>query len=85
MTVTIELPPEIEARLRQRTEQSGQNVSGFVLDAIQEKISRVRTFDEVCAPFATAVAASGITDAEFDALVESARDEAWQARRERGT
>jgi hypothetical protein len=78
MTVTIDLPPELEQVLRQQAARKNQDVTTFVLQAVQEKIARGRTFDEICAPFAEAVAASGISDEEFDRLFEEAREEVWQ-------
>lgn len=50
MTVTIDLPPELENNLHQQATRSGQDVKTFVLQAVQEKIARARTFDEICAP-----------------------------------
>jgi predicted transcriptional regulator len=78
MTVTIDLPPELEQILRQQAARKNQDVTTFVLQAVQEKIARGQTFDEICAPFAAAVTASGISDEEFDRLVEEAREEVWQ-------
>jgi hypothetical protein len=78
MTVTIDLPPELEKTVRQYASRSGQDVSAFVLKAVQEKIARARTFEEICAPFAEAVAATGISDDEFDRFFEEVREEAWQ-------
>jgi len=78
MTLTIYLPPDLEQKLRQQAARSGQDVSTFVLQAVQEKIARTRTFDEVCAPFAQAVEASGISDEEFDRFFEEVREEVWQ-------
>ena len=77
MTVTIDLPPELERVLRQHTARSGQDLSAFVLQAVQEKIARARTFDEVCAPFAAAVEATGMSDEEFDRFFEGVREEVW--------
>jgi hypothetical protein len=70
--------PELEERLRQQAARSGQAVSAFVLRAVEEKIARSRTFDEICAPFARAVEATGMTDEEFDRFFEEARDEVWK-------
>jgi predicted transcriptional regulator len=78
MTLTIDLPPDLEQKLRQQAARSGQDVSAFVLQAVQEKIARARTFAEVCAPFARAVEASGISDEEFDRFFEEVREEVWQ-------
>jgi predicted transcriptional regulator len=78
MTLTIDLPPDLEKTVRQHAARSGQDVSAFVLQAVQEKITRARTFDEICAPFAQAVEATGITDEEFDRFFEEVREEVWQ-------
>ncbi len=78
MTLTIDLPPELEKTVRQHAARSGQDVTAFVLQALEEKIARARTFDEVCAPFARAVEATGITDDEFDRFFEEVREEVWQ-------
>jgi hypothetical protein len=78
MTVTIDLPPELEQTLRQHAARKKQDVAAFVLQAVQEKIARGQTFDEICAPFAEAVAASGISDEEFDRFFEEVREEVWQ-------
>jgi hypothetical protein len=78
MTMTIDLPAELERALRQHTARSGQDVSSFILQAVQEKIARARTFDEVCAPFAQAVQDTGITDEEFDRFFEEVREDVWQ-------
>ena len=78
MSVTIDLPPELEKTVRQHAARSGQDVSAFVLQAVQEKIAKARTFDEICAPFAQAVAATGLSDEEFNRFFEEAREEVWR-------
>lgn len=83
MTVTINLPPELENTLRQQAARSGLEVSAFVLDAVKEKLAKARTLDEVCAPFAHAVAAAGANDQEFDDFFEQARDEVWQEKQDK--
>jgi hypothetical protein len=45
---------------------------------VNEKLAKARTFDEICAPFAQAVAATGISDEELESVFEEARVEAWQ-------
>ena len=75
MTLTIDLPPELEQALRLQATRSGEDLSVFVVHAIKEKIARARTFDEVCAPFARAIETSGMSEEEFDRFFEDARDE----------
>jgi hypothetical protein len=83
MTMTIDLSPELESAVRKQAARNGQDVGAFVLQAVQEKIARARSFDEICAPFARAVEASGITDDEFDCFFEEAREEVWQEKQGR--
>jgi predicted transcriptional regulator len=77
MTVTIHLPPDLEQALRLQAAQTGQDVDAYVLQAVREKIARARTFEDVCAPFAQAVDASGMSDEEFDRFFETARQTVW--------
>jgi len=78
MTLTIDLPPELEETLRLQAAQSGQDLGTFVVEAVREKIARASPFQEVCAPFAQAVEASGTTDEEFVRFFEERREEVWR-------
>ena len=49
-----------------------------MLQAVQEKMAKARTFDEICAPFVQAVEASGINDEDFDRFFEEVREEVWR-------
>lgn len=80
MSVTIEFPKELEATLRERLSQDRQDVDAFVVEAVREKLSRSRTIDDICAPFANAVLDSGISDSEFDTLFRDAREETFRTK-----
>lgn len=82
MTLTIDLPSDLERTVRQQAARCGQDVNGYVLQAVQEKVAKARTIAEICQPFAAAVAATGISDQEFDEFFEQARNEVWQEKRE---
>ncbi len=73
MTLTIDLPPDLVKDLQEQAGRSGQDLHAFVVQALQEKIARGRTFDEVCAPFVRAVEATGISEAEYDRFFEEVR------------
>jgi len=83
MPLTIDLPAELEKNVRQQAAKAGQDVTAFVLQAVNEKLAKARTFDEICAPFAQAVAATGISDDEFDRFFEETRDEVWRERQDK--
>ncbi len=78
MTLTLELPPDLEKTVRAQAAKNGQDVGAFILQAVNEKLAKARTFDDICAPFADAVVASGMRDDELDRLFEEAREEVWQ-------
>ena len=78
MTVTIDLPAEVERDVRQQAAKNGQDVGAFILQAVKERIAKTRSFDEVCAAFAHAVATSGVDDQEFDRFFEEVRQDVWQ-------
>jgi hypothetical protein len=83
MTLTLDLPSELETALRQHAAESGQDVSAFVLQAVREKIAKARTFDEVCSPFAAAVEAACMSDEEFDRFFQEVREEVWQEKQDK--
>jgi predicted transcriptional regulator len=80
MSVTINLPPELEESVRELAARSGRDVSAFVVRAVEEKIARERTFEEICAPFAEAVQAAGMIDEDFDRFFNEVREEVWRER-----
>ncbi len=75
MTLTIDLPAELEEKLRFQAARSGQDQGAYVVQAVREKIARTSPFQEICAPFAQAVEASGVTDEELDRFFEARREE----------
>ena len=86
MTITLELLPDTQRKLETLATKSGQDVPGFVQGLIEEKIQNTNganpyagmTLDEVAAPLREDFKASGMTEVEFDALIEEVREEVWQ-------
>lgn len=78
MSVILEISPDLDEAVRQQAAKNGQDVNAFILKAVNEKLTKACSFDEVCTPFAEAVAATGITEDEFDHFFEEARDEVWR-------
>lgn len=78
MTLSIDLPVDLEKSVRQQAARRGQDVTTFVLQAVEEKVAKARTLEEISRPFADAVAATGMTDQELDDFFEEARNEVWQ-------
>ena len=80
MTLSISLPPDAEARLRERASATGQDVAEYVRQLINRELEAPLSLVEAAEPFARAVDAAGVTEEEFTAVIVQARDE---ARRER--
>jgi hypothetical protein len=73
----IPLPPDVEARLRERAKARGEDVSALAARLLEDALSTA-TVDELLAPFRRQVADSGISDDELDRLGEELRDEVWR-------
>jgi hypothetical protein len=91
MYLTLQLPPETEAKLQQIAARSGLSVERFVQLLVEKEIQggngtssppsppRISTaFDEALAPFRQEVAASGMTDDELLQFFEEVREEVWR-------
>jgi hypothetical protein len=74
MVLQIPLPPELEAKLRERAKARGEDVSAVAARLLEDALGTA-TVDELLAPFRRQVADSGITDDELDRLGEEFRDE----------
>jgi len=76
MTVTIDLSPDEERRLRERVERLGQDLTGYVRRLIREDLETPapggRTFAEILAPVHDDARRDGVTEEERDALLEEA-------------
>ncbi|MEJ7708587.1 MAG: hypothetical protein WKF84_01715 [Pyrinomonadaceae bacterium] len=81
MTITIDIAPEKEKKLEERAKSSGQSdVAEYVQKLIDKDLELSPSLRELFAPVREDIKASGMTDAELDALLEKAREEAWQER-----
>jgi hypothetical protein len=77
MTLSISITPEAEARLRERAAACGQPLDVYAARVLEQAVT-APTLDELLAPARRQVAATGMTDREFDDLVNELRDEVWR-------
>lgn len=82
MTLTISLPPHLEAKLRDRASASGQTPADYVSRLVEQAVARP-TLDEVLAPFRRQVDESGMSDEQIDEFFQGLREKAYQERRGR--
>jgi plasmid stability protein len=67
MTLTLTLPPDVEAKLRQRAAELQQSPDEYASRVLAQAVT-ARTVDEILAPFRKQVAESGMSDEELDAF-----------------
>jgi hypothetical protein len=88
MTITIDLPPDVEESVKTQAAKEGLTLEDYVKSLVQEGTKRrdridllaEKFFDEILAPFRRNVEDSGMSDEELDDLVSTARKEASRAR-----
>lgn len=72
MTLTIELAPELEARLKKRALANGYNeVSDYARKILEDDTDKIKTLDEIFAPFREHT--EQISEAEVDGIIKEAR------------
>ena len=83
MTLTIQLPEAVEKRLAEQAAKDGKTPEALAGELIEKAVNPPgeKTFAEILAPLRQEFAESGMTEAEFDALIEEAREEVWQEQR----
>ena len=76
MTLTIELTPEIEARLKNRAVANGYNeITDYAKKVLEDDTNKMKTLDEIFAPFREHT--EQISESEIDDLVKKARREVF--------
>ncbi len=91
MTITIDLPPDVEESVKTQAAKEGLPLEDYVTALVQEGTKRrdrvdllaEKPFDEILAPFRRNVEDSGMSDDELDDLFTGARKEVSRARKER--
>lgn len=91
MTITIDLPPDVEASVKKQAANDGLPLEDYVTSLVQEGTQRryridllaEKPFDEILAPVRRNFEDSGMSDKELEGLFTRARKEASRARKER--
>lgn len=91
MTITIYLPPDVEASVKAQAAKDGLPLEDYITSLLREGTQRrdridllaEKSFDEILAPIRRNFEDSGMSDKELDDLFTDARKEASRARRER--
>ncbi|HUY33171.1 MAG TPA: hypothetical protein VMV69_10345 [Pirellulales bacterium] len=82
MTITINLPPATEERLRAQAEATGKNISTLVVEAVEARLSLAQlSLRDILGPVHADLQRSGMTEAELDTLLEDSLEKARSERR----
>jgi hypothetical protein len=90
-SVTVQLPPDTEQKLRHRASLLGQSLEAYLeglaereasaLNGVPGRPPEPRTFDQLTGPISQAVQASGLSPEEVDAFLDEAVRERRAERR----
>lgn len=83
MSLTITLKPETEAKLKNRANANGYDIDGYIEMLVEEDSDKMRTIDEIFAPFRKNIKESGISEEDLDALFLKARKEVYAEKKAR--
>lgn len=86
MTVTIDLPPDVEVTAAVQARNEGLPLSEYLFSLVSEGVRKraeterlaAQPFREMLAPVRQQTKESGVSDDELATLIEEARDEVWQ-------
>ena len=86
MTITIDLPSEVEAKIKTQASHDGVEVEDYVKTLIEEAAKRreriekesEKSFAEILAPVHKEFEESGMSEEELDEFIEELREEVWQ-------
>jgi hypothetical protein len=91
MTITIDLPSEVEAKIKTQASHDGVEVEDYVKTLIKEasdrreKIEKLaeKSFDEILAPIQKGFQENGMSEEELLEFLEEVREEVWQEKQDR--
>lgn len=83
MSLTITLKPETEAKLKNLSNARNYDVDDFIEKLIEDESNKLRTIDEIFAPFRKNIEESGISEEDLDALFLQARKEVYAEKKAR--
>ncbi len=79
MVLNITVPPDTEARLRERAEAQGEDVASYAARLLCEVVASP-SIEDLLAPFRQQVDESGMTDEQLDDFYRHLRDKAFHDR-----
>lgn len=86
MTITIDLPAEVEGKIKARALNDGLKIEVYIEQLIKEAVERreriekesEKSFREILAPIHNQFKQSGMSEEELTEFLEELREEVWQ-------
>jgi hypothetical protein len=80
--IELKISGDLLRRLDERARHQGVDRDGYILEALKKDLEakEAPTFDALAAPLRQDFKESGMTEADLDDLVETAREAAWTQR-----
>lgn len=82
MTITIDLPSEIETALRKKALADGKDLQIFILETLKTKALKP-SLDEILAPVRHDFEESGMSEDELNVFLDDLREKVWQEKRQK--
>jgi hypothetical protein len=83
MTLTISLPPDVEAKARQRAAAIGTDLEGYIAYVVQRSVEVPMPLEQISGAVAERFRESGMTEDELSDVLEREKHEARRERRGR--
>ena len=77
MTITLDLPPEVETALQKKAAANGKSIQTYIFETLETQALKL-PLDEILAPIRKDFAESGMTETELDELIENERKAMWE-------
>lgn len=78
MTIQLELSPETERRIVRKAADCGVPVERYVTDLVEKDVDPVAEYERIMAPVWEGFAKSGVTEEEWDEIIENEREAIWR-------
>jgi hypothetical protein len=77
MTITIDLPSEVENALLEKASANGKDIQNYIEDLLRKQALRP-TLDELLAPVRRDFEESGMGEEDLNDFFDDLRDKVWQ-------
>ncbi len=82
MTITIDLPTDIETALRKKALADGKDFQIFILDTLKTQALKP-SLDEILAPVRQEFDESGMSEDDLNVFIDDLREKVWQEKRQK--